>query len=212
MDEQGARDWLGQHCDVSRETLERLDRFVDFLSQENKQQNLVAESSLESVWERHIVDSAQLFNLGKGPDRWLDLGSGAGFPGLVLAVLGGSVTLVEERRLRSDFLARAADVLEVSDRVEIVRGRVETFQAPPFATISARAFAPLDRLFNVAAHLAAPETRWVLPKGRNAKSELEAAQASWQGEFRLEPSITDADAMIIVAERVQRKSKGKQAR
>ncbi len=212
MDEQAARDWLAQHCDVSRETLARLDRFVHFLADENKQQNLVAETSLGSVWARHIVDSAQLFRLGKGPSRWLDLGSGAGFPGLVIAALGASVTLVEERRLRVDFLARAAALLDVSDRVEIVRGRVETFETAPFATISARAFAPLDRLFGVAAHLAAPETRWVLPKGRNAKSELEAAQASWQGEFRLEPSVTDPEAMIVVAERVRRKSKGKQAR
>lgn len=212
MDEQAARDWFAHSCDVSRETLDRLGRFVDFLGQENKRQNLVAESSLESVWARHIVDSAQLFRLGKGPDRWLDLGSGAGFPGLVLALLGAYVTMVEERRLRADFLSRAADMLGVSDRVEIVRARVESFQAPPFATISARAFAPLDRLLGVAAHLAAPETRWVLPKGRNAKSELEAAQASWQGDFRLEPSVTDPDAMIVVAERVRRKSKGKQAR
>jgi 16S rRNA (guanine527-N7)-methyltransferase len=212
MDEQAARDWLAQRCDVSRETLDRLDRFVAFLREENKRQNLVAESSLETVWTRHIVDSAQLFRLGKGTSRWLDLGSGAGFPGLVLATLGGSVTLVEERRLRADFLARAADLLEVRDRVEIVRGRAETYQAPPFDTISARAFAPLDRLFGAAAHLAAPETRWVLPKGRNAKSELEAAQASWQGEFRLEPSVTDPEAMIVVAEQVRRKSKGKQAR
>lgn len=212
MDEQAARDWLAEHCDVSRETLGRLDKFANFLGQENKQQNLVAEASLNEVWARHIVDSAQLLRLGNGPERWLDLGSGAGFPGLILAALGASVTLVEERRLRADFLARAADVLEVSGRVEIVRGRVESYQAPPFDTISARAFAPLDRLFGVAAHLAAPQTRWVLPKGRNAKSELEAAQASWQGEFRLEPSVTDADAMIVVAERVRRKSKGKQAR
>lgn len=212
MDEQAAREWLAQQCHVSRETIGRLDKFAQLLDQENKRQNLVAETTLNSVWARHIVDSAQLFRLGRGSDRWLDLGSGAGFPGLVVAVLGASVTLIEERRLRADFLARAADVLEVSERVEIVRGRVESYQAPPFATISARAFAPLDRLFGVAAHLAAPQTRWVLPKGRNAKSELEAAQASWQGEFRLEPSVTDADAMIIVAERVRRKSRGKQAR
>jgi len=212
MDEQAAREWLAQQCHVSRETIGRLDKFAQLLDEENKRQNLVAEPTLNSVWARHIVDSAQLFPLGRGSDRWLDLGSGAGFPGLVIAVLGASVTLIEERRLRADFLARAADVLEVSERVEIVRGRVESYQAPPFATISARAFAPLDRLFGVAAHLAAPQTRWVLPKGRNAKSELEAAQASWQGEFRLEPSVTDADAMIIVAERVRRKSRGKQAR
>jgi 16S rRNA (guanine527-N7)-methyltransferase len=212
MDEQAARDWLAHHCDVSRETFERLDKFAAFLAEANKQQNLVAGATLSSVWARHIIDSAQLIRLGNGRDRWLDLGSGAGFPGLILAALGASVTLVEERRLRVDFLARAADVLEVSNRVEIVRSRVEMFEAPPFATISARAFAPLDRLFSVAAHLAAPQTRWVLPKGRNAKSELEAAQASWQGEYRLEPSVTDRDAMIVVAERVRRKSKGKQAR
>jgi 16S rRNA (guanine527-N7)-methyltransferase len=212
MDEQAARTWLAQHCDVSRETLERLARFVALLADENKRQNLVAQASLNEVWARHIVDSAQLIRLGMAKERWLDLGSGAGFPGLVIALLGASVTLVEERRLRADFLARAAETLDVGDRVVIVRGRAETFHAPPFATISARAFAPLDRLFGIAAHFAAPETRWVLPKGRNAKSELEAAQASWQGEFRLEPSVTDPEAMIVVAERVRRKSKGKQAR
>jgi 16S rRNA (guanine527-N7)-methyltransferase len=212
MDEQSAREWLAHNCDVSRETLERLDSFVDLLRDENARQNLVAQSSLDSVWDRHIVDSAQLFRLGKGADRWLDLGSGAGFPGLVIALLGGSVTLVEERRLRADFLTRAADQLGVSKSVEIVRSRAESYQAPPFETISARAFAPLDRLFGVAAHLAAPQTRWVLPKGRNAKSELEAAQASWQGEFRLEASVTDPEALIVVAEQVRRWSKGKQAR
>ncbi|MDB5698510.1 MAG: rsmG [Alphaproteobacteria bacterium] len=212
MDEQAARAWLVETHDVSRGTLDRLDAFVAFLAQENERQNLVARSTLPSVWDRHIVDSAQLFHLGRNDGRWVDLGAGAGFPGLVIAALGGSVTLVEERRLRTEFLVHAAEILGVSNRVEIVRGRGEAFQAPPFATIIARAFAPLDRLFASAVHLAAPETRWVLPKGRNAKSELEAAQASWQGDFRLEPSVTDPDAMIIVAERVRRRSKGNQAR
>ena len=75
--------------------------------------------------------------------------------------------------------------------------------------ISARAFAPLDRLLAIGAPFSTSGTRWILPKGRGAKSELEAAQASWQGDFRLEPSVTDPDAWIIVAERVRRKARGK---
>ena len=75
--------------------------------------------------------------------------------------------------------------------------------------ISARAFAPLPKLLALAERFSTPETVWILPKGRNAKSELEAARSSWQGDFRLEPSLTDADAGIVVASRVRRKPRGR---
>ncbi len=81
-----------------------------------------------------------------------------------------------------------------------------------YAVISARAFAPLERLFDWAERFATPETRWVLPKGRNAKSELEAVRSSWQGDFRVEPSLTDEDAGIIVAQGVRRRAKGDDSR
>lgn len=206
MDEAEARASLN----VPRETLERLDAFAMLLRSENERQNLVSRTSLDQVWARHIVDSAQLLRFASGSASWVDLGTGAGFPGLIVALLHpGPVTLVEARKLRVDFLSRASELLGLGDRVTIVCSKVEALDARPFDIISARAFAPLDRLFALGQRFAASTTRWVLPKGKNAKSELEAAESLWQGVFRLEPSLTDPDARIIVAEQVRRRSRGK---
>jgi 16S rRNA (guanine527-N7)-methyltransferase len=210
MDESAAKARLN----VPRETLERLEAFADLLAEENQRQNLVSRASLEQLWTRHILDSAQLvrFVPPEAP-TWLDLGTGAGFPGLIAALLHPArVTLVEERKLRVDFLTRAAGLLGVAGKIEILGARVEAVPARPFAAISARAFAPLDKLLALGARFATEETVWVLPKGRNAKSELEAARSSWQGDFRLEASLTDADAGIIVASGVRPRRKGKIAR
>jgi 16S rRNA (guanine527-N7)-methyltransferase len=199
---------------VSRETLGRIEVFVEFLAQENERQNLVSRSSIEEVWSRHILDSAQLLPLAPPrPRHWLDLGTGAGFPGLIVAALSDArVTMVESRKLRVDFLQRAAALLRIEERVEILCSKVEALEARPFDVISARAFAPLDKLLLLGNRFSTDQTRWILPKGRNAKTELEAAESLWQGEFRLEPSITDAEAHIIVAERVRPRTKGKSKR
>jgi 16S rRNA (guanine527-N7)-methyltransferase len=198
--------------DVPRETIARLEAFVDLLKGENERQNLVSKASLDDVWSRHIADSAQLIRFAP-PEarRWLDLGTGAGFPGLLIPLFhpAADVMLVEARRLRADFLRTAASTLGIAQRVEIVCQRLEAVPARPFDVISARAFAPLPRLLDLAERFSTPETLWVLPKGRNAKSELEAAQSSWQGDFRLEPSLTDAQAQIVVATGVRRKPRGR---
>jgi 16S rRNA (guanine527-N7)-methyltransferase len=210
MDEAQARTQLG----VPRETLDRLEAFVALLREENQRQNLVSESSLATVWNRHILDSTQLLRFSPGEaTSWIDLGSGAGFPGLIVAAVSSMrVTLVETRKLRADFLYRAAEILGVADRVEIACAKAEALPATPFDVISARAFAPLDRLFATGARFSTNKTVWILPKGRNAKTELEAAESSWQGDFRLEQSLTDADAQIIVATGVGPRKKGKGAR
>jgi 16S rRNA (guanine527-N7)-methyltransferase len=188
-------------------------RFKDLLCAESERQNLVSKPSLDQFWARHIVDSAQLLRFaGSAAGSWLDLGTGAGFPGLVVAALhGGSVTLVEERRLRVEFLRQAAEVLGLGDRTEILGVKVERVEARPFDVISARAFAPLGKLLTLGARFSTTNTRWILPKGRNAESELEAAESSWQGDFRLEPSVTDPEARIIVAEGVRPRPKGKRS-
>ncbi len=199
---------------VPRETVERIERFVALLREENQRQNLVSEASLSQVWQRHILDSAQLIRFVPGAaSTWLDLGSGPGFPGLIAALLfPGRVTLVESRKLRVDFLHRGAKLLNVTDKVEVVGTRLEAVPSGTFDVISARAFAPLHKLLALAERFAASETRWILPKGKNAKSELEAAESLWQGDFRLEPSLTDPEARIIIAERVRRKTRGPRGR
>ena len=195
--------------DVPRETFERLEAFERLLREENQRQNLVSAASLGEFWSRHVLDSAQLLRLAP-PDTsyWLDLGTGAGFPGLIVAALHPArFTLVESRKLRADFLRRAAETLAPGDRVEILCSKLEALPAREFDVIGARAFAPLPRLLDLAHRFSTAKTRWILPKGRNARSELDEAQRSWQGDFRLEPSLTDPEARIVVAEGVKRKRK-----
>jgi 16S rRNA (guanine527-N7)-methyltransferase len=208
MNEKQARAWLTEILGVPRETMELLGGFAQSLLEENERQNLISRGTMDQMWVRHILDSAQLLLFRPHPNAtWVDLGSGAGFPGLIVAALHrGPVTLVEERRKRAEFLARGAALLGIAERTEIVQRDVTRMQPKPFDVISARAFAPLGRLFGLGERFSTAKTRWILPKGRNAQSELEAVQASWQGDFRLEPSLTDADARIIVATGVRRKS------
>lgn len=204
IDEAEARAWLQKAFGVPRETMARFDRLADLILSESSVQNLVSASTLAHLWRRHFADSAQLLRFAPSPTAsWVDLGSGAGFPGLIVAAIHrGPVTLVEERKLRVDFLRRAAAVLEVD--VEIVAARVERLSPRPFGVISARAFAPLPRLLDLGTRFSTGNSVWILPKGRNAQSELEAVRPSWQGEFRLEPSLTDDEARIIVAHGVKR--------
>jgi 16S rRNA (guanine527-N7)-methyltransferase len=206
MNENDAVEWLRYELDVSRETLDRLEDFAAFLRRETANQNLVSAATLETLWSRHIVDSAQLLIHAPADGDWLDLGSGAGFPGLIVAVLGSHrVILLEPRRKRVEFLMQGAALLGVNDRVTVVQSRAETADLATFDVISARAVAPLDRLLTMAQRFATGKTRWLLPKGRTAHAELDAARRTWQGDFRVEPSVTDAESAIIVAEQVRPK-------
>ena len=207
MDEGEAK----RRLDVPRETIERLEAFEALLRDESERQNLVSKASLETIWQRHFLDSAQLVRFASlEAVSWLDLGTGAGFPGLMVPLFHpATAVLVESRRLRAEFLRTAASVLGVAERVEILCARLEAVRARPFDVISARAFAPLPKLLALAERFSTDDTVWILPKGRNAKSELEAARSSWQGDFRLEPSLTDVDARIVVATGVRRKTRGR---
>ncbi len=203
-----ARAWLAQHHGGA---MMRLEALVGALIEENARQNLVSRPSLEFVWQRHILDSAQLLHVSRetvpeGP--WLDLGSGAGFPGLVVAALEPErpVTLVDSRRLRTEWLARAAALMGLTN-VEVILSRVEDLPERKWQVISARAFAPLDRLLEVGARFSTPETLWLLPKGARAQHELDALDADWIRMFHVEQSLTDAAAGIIVGQLHERTGK-----
>lgn len=192
--------------DVSRETFERIELYANLILAENDRQNLIAPNSVPDLWNRHILDGAQLLGLAQGAGSWCDIGSGPGLPGLVIAILGGTpMTLVEPRRLRADFLRYAIDHLGLN-AVTVEEKKVERIQGK-FEFITARAVARLERLFGMACHLAHAETKWILPKGESVKSELDEALATWQGDFRLVPSLTYPAAAIVVAEHVQRRGK-----
>ncbi len=202
MNEAEAQDWLRSNFDVSRETQEQLLAFVAFLKREAESQNLIAASTLEHIWSRHVVDSAQLLNLVSertAGRTWIDLGSGAGFPGIIIALLSDfDVTLVESRARRIDYLERAVQMLDLGKRVRVAGVALERMETAPYSVISARAFAPLPRLFDLAARFSTDKTLWLLPKGRNAAKEWEEVKLNWTGEFRIEPSVTDAEAGILV--------------
>jgi 16S rRNA (guanine527-N7)-methyltransferase len=194
-------------CVVPRETFDKLSKFVELVRVGAETQNLVSKTTLDDIWARHVLDSVQLIRLAR-QGVWLDLGTGAGFPGMVVAMFGFTkVILVEERRLRYQFLSDATaelhleNVTVVGKRLE----RVDTFQAE---TISARAFAPLDKLLRLSTRFASNKTRWILPKGKKALEELASVRAMWHGDFRLEPSVTDPDSLIVIAENVSLKGQG----
>jgi len=182
---------------VSRETMDRVQAYVDLLRVETGHQNLVAASTLEQVWDRHVLDSAQLVRFEPQPNStWVDIGSGAGLPGVIIACLvGGPVTLVEPRALRAGFLTHVVRELQLN--CTVVQAKAERVIGK-FDVITGRAVAALPRFLSVCEHLSTKKTQWVLPKGRSAQSELEEARRSWQGVFHVEQSITDPDAKIVV--------------
>jgi 16S rRNA (guanine527-N7)-methyltransferase len=182
---------------VSRETFEKLETYTALLREENARQNLVSASTLDHLWDRHILDSAQLVRFEPHPGAsWLDIGSGAGLPGIVIACLvEGPVTLVEPRRLRADFLHRAAESLHL--RADVLACKVERAEGS-HEVITARAVSSLGRLLQISHHLSTTKTVWALPKGKNALAELSEARRSWQGDFRVERSVTDRDSWIVV--------------
>jgi 16S rRNA (guanine527-N7)-methyltransferase len=191
---------------VSRETFEKIEAYVALLKDEAGRHNLVSQATLDDVWDRHILDSAQLvrFEPRPGPS-WADIGAGAGLPGIVIACLvSGPVTLIEPRRLRADFLHKVIRSLDLSAEVLAIKAeRVEG----RFDVLTARAVAPLDKLLKISLHLSTRNCVWVLPRGRNAERELAEARRAWQGMFHVERSVTDADSWIVVATGVKAKGR-----
>ncbi|TGX53321.1 16S rRNA (guanine(527)-N(7))-methyltransferase RsmG [Sphingomonas gei] len=205
MNEAQARSWIRDRFGVSRETV--LQRYGELLLAEAPIQNLISASTLDSIWSRHFVDSAQLVPLaGDAPSgMWLDVGSGAGLPGIVAAILQDRpVALCEPRARRAEFLAAVVRELNLEARVSVQMSKAEAYRPDePVAIISARAVSELSQLLRSAAHCADLSTIWLLPKGRSAQSEVDAARGKWQGTFHVEPSITQPESGIVIARGVR---------
>ena len=196
-DEDQAKHYVSDLCDAA--AMDKLETLTAELARENERQNLVARATLETVWQRHIADSAQLLKWGGEGSAWLDLGSGAGFPGFVIAVMRPqlSVVLVESRKRRVEWLERMISELDLQNcRVE--GARLQSIETFPAGTISARAFAPLDRLLALSARFSTKDTFWVLPKGRSASQEVKDLPKNRRKMFHVEQSFTDQDAGIVV--------------
>lgn len=196
---------------VSRETLARLDIIADLLTHWQKTINLVAPATLPDLWTRHIADSLQLVrHVPEKPLAWVDLGSGGGFPGLVVAAVlaereGSKVALVESDSRKAAFLREAARRanLPVSvhpQRIEEVAERL----APGTQVVSARALAPLPKLLDLAAPFLAAGALGIFPKGKDAESELTAARKGWTLDVELRRSLSDPHGRVLLIKRAEK--------
>lgn len=182
---------------VPPEVRERLDAFTALLRRWNSRINLVANDDIAQIEQRHIADSLQLLPLLPGQGPWGDLGTGAGFPGLVIALATGrEMHLVESDRRKAAFLQDAAARLGLP-AVKVHPLRMEVVALPPLAALTARALAPLDLLVPQAARLLAPDGIAIFPKGRSAEAELTAAARAWTMQVERYQSRTDSTATIF---------------
>lgn len=210
-DEAHARAWVENLPEWDAAARQRLETLVAMLAEENARQNLIAAASLAHVWQRHIADSAQLLTHvpREASSPWLDLGTGAGLPGLVVAILRPEceVLMVESRRRRAEWLEQARIALGL-DRAKVLGMKLEAVPERKVRVISARAFAPLPKLLELSARFSTSDTLWLLPKGRSAQQELDA-ESRFRHMFHVEQSLSDPDAGIIVGHVVGRKGKTK---
>lgn len=201
MTEHEAEDWIIDRFGKSAH--ERLACFAASVTRENLRQNLISRSSIPSIWARHIVDSAQLIGLAPADGMWIDIGTGGGFPGMVIAILRPApILLVEPRRQRATFLQSAASELGLP-LAKVVQAKIGAVREAAASVISARAVASLDRLLHDSRSVTDRDTVFILPRGRSAEDELSTIRGSWRGVFHVEQSITDASAAIVVARNVR---------
>lgn len=198
--EREARAYCATLCD--EQALGRLGEFIALLAEENARQNLISNKSLELVWQRHIADSLQLLEyVPRGTGPWLDLGSGAGLPGLVIALArpDTEIVLVESRKKRVVWLEHVVSRFGL-EKCRVEGTRLESLDSFSAAVICARAFAPLEKLLRLSARFSTRETVWLLPKGRSAAQELAKQPESLRKMFHVEQSRTDPQAGIMLGQ------------
>jgi 16S rRNA (guanine527-N7)-methyltransferase len=202
----GSPEAFAAHFDVSRETIERLSRYADLVRLWQARINLVAPSTLDDLWHRHIADCAQLTEFVPADARVLvDLGSGGGFPGIVLGIMlaereGFKTTLIESDQRKAAFLREAVRQLAIP--VDILSMRIENRETQLKVgiadVVTARALAPLARLLGWVAPYLGPKSIALLMKGRDAEREIQDARVEWRFDVELQPSLTEAVARIVV--------------
>lgn len=201
MTEDEAQLWVSAQFGI--EARERIAAFLSMVVEETGHQNLIAPSTIPTIWNRHAVDSLQLIGLASpAAQSWLDIGTGGGFPGLVIAAARPcAMTLIEPRHRRADFLATCVERLGLGARVTVHAAKVEKVVATA-DIISARAVSSVGNLLRGAVHCATTETRWLLPRGRVDEGERAVLRQHWRMMFHVEHSVTNPESAIVVLDRV----------
>jgi len=201
---------------VPRETIHRLIRYAELLIQRQARANLVSAKTLPHLWDRHFADSAQILRLVPDADIWLDLGAGAGFPGLVIAILQANhanfrVHLVEATAKKCAFLAEVARATSAPVEIHCMRIEELSKTAPSLRPdiVTARALAPLPRLLDLAAPWLRPGVKGLFLKGRDAEKEIESAMRRFDFTCRLHPSMTAEDSFVVEITGLAKRSKAK---
>jgi len=199
-----SREAFGEQLDVSRETLERLTVYLDLLRRWQPAINLVGAATLADPWRRHVLDSAQLAaHVPAGAADLVDLGSGAGFPGMVLALLGArGVHLIEGDRRKAQFLREVARLTGASATIH--GERIEQVQGWPAAVVTARALAPLPRLLDLAARFLVSDSVALFLKGKSVKRELTDARASWHMVSETFASLSEPTGTVLKLRGIRR--------
>jgi 16S rRNA (guanine527-N7)-methyltransferase len=201
---------------VPRETIDRLVRYAELLTDGQIRTNLVSAKTLPHLWDRHFADSAQVLRLAPLATVWLDLGSGAGFPGLVIAIFQANhatfrMNLVEATAKKCAFLAEVARATSAPVEIHCMRieelSKTTTSLKPEIVT--ARALAPLPRLLELAAPWLGPGVRGLFLKGRDASQEIDVAERRFNFTCQLHPSITAEDSFIVEISDLAKRSKAK---
>jgi len=201
MDEATEETFISQ-LNVSRETLDLFLLYAEILAKWQRKINLISANTIVNVWSRHFLDSAQLYGLvPRGAKTLLDIGSGAGFPGMVLVVMGvKNVTLVEADARKCLFLSEV--LRETGKHANIVNCRIEEFDGGYFDIITARALAPMDKLLSYINPHFGPSTKGLFLKGEQVDHELTKAKKQWKLEYKTVPSITNDRGSIIIVEKI----------
>ena len=194
--------------DVSRETLSRLEHFVALFRKWSRAINLAAPSTLPDIWDRHVLDSVQLYALRPGPAHWIDLGSGGGFPGVVMAILlagtdGGHVDLVESNNKKASFLRQALAETGAAGQVHAIRIEVAGAALPACDAVCARALADLDGLLTYARPWLSRGASGYFHKGRDYRREIENARRTRGFDLVEHESVVDTDSVILQIDNVR---------
>ncbi len=201
MNTQNDRQLFAKTLDVSRETLTRFDIWHDLLQKWSKKINLVSPNTVQGFWLRHALDSAQLAKMAPNTAKnWIDLGSGAGFPGLAIALMrmedtNLTMVMVESNAKKAAFLRTC--IQKTGAKAEVVCDRMEKMPPKPYDVITARALAPLYKLLTLSAPFAGPKTLRLFSKGAGVIKEIDEAQRGWTLRYQSIPSLTDKNATIL---------------
>lgn len=196
---------------VSRETVERLDAFVELFLRWQRAVQLVANSTLPQLWTRHIADSLQLLDLAPHAKIWADLGSGGGFPGLAVAIAlkekpGAKVHLIESDQRKAAFLREAVRVLDLPAMIHVKRIEEVAEPIPDLEVVTARALAPMPELLEIAHPFLKDGAKGLFMKGANVDNELTDATKSWSIKSTIVPSKTDNEGRIVIVEQALRRN------